>query len=618
MTGIGKEDAPHLEDEAREQIELCEDLGFKVFPVRNKIPLVTDWPNKAGEDGLPWSRANGFGIVCGPRSGVFVVDVDTQEGREYLAGLAEAHGFDLSRVPAVRTKKGRHYYFAYPEGAELRNSSRVIGPGIDTRGEGGFVVGPGSEHPDGGLYAWDGDEPDPGDMAPFPELPSWILDAIESPPDIPGAGGGQWGQLPLAEGDGRNNWMASYIGGLVAKGYSLVEVQEAAEKANNDPSIFQSPLSRREMHLMMGKPESLLGKALWRREIEREQALPSSVLDNIVPLSPSEVSDPDEEGAEPEEEIPAIVSLAYIDAHPEILQPPEAIIPGLVYKGRTTLLSAAPKMGKSTLIGEAVSAVSSGRDFLGMPTERTRVLYLGPDESLHDTYTRLKEYEADPEGVDLWDARSGKNQLEEVVAMYFQDRDRLADTRMIVIDSLMEWARLTTGQAPDDGDNAAWGGIIRQIVAFSHKHGIAVLLIHHARRSDGRARGASEIEAAVDGTCTLGLPPKASEGSSRRQVTGRGRFKIEGFEYEMESAAFGGVEGRLVRASMTGEDGNAIETDGDKMIRIERIVSHDGPISSNKVASRLGGRKEAVLELLDRMESDGRIERSEKGWIRAR
>ena len=33
-----------------------------------------------------------------------------------------------------------HFYYALPDGVKLKNSAGVLGPGIDVRSEGGYVV----------------------------------------------------------------------------------------------------------------------------------------------------------------------------------------------------------------------------------------------------------------------------------------------------------------------------------------------------------------------------------------------------------------------------------------------------------------------------------------------
>lgn len=47
---------------------------------------------------------------------------------------------------------GSHLYFRYPAGPAVANSASFLGPGLDVRGEGGYVVAPPSRTE--GPYEW--------------------------------------------------------------------------------------------------------------------------------------------------------------------------------------------------------------------------------------------------------------------------------------------------------------------------------------------------------------------------------------------------------------------------------------------------------------------------------
>lgn len=90
-----------------------------------------------------------YGVKTGSEAGVVVLDVDGEEGRASLQALKKAHhGFP--ETLQVKTGRGQHFYFR--TGSLHKNSVGKLGPGLDVRGEGGYVVGPGSRHPDGGRY----------------------------------------------------------------------------------------------------------------------------------------------------------------------------------------------------------------------------------------------------------------------------------------------------------------------------------------------------------------------------------------------------------------------------------------------------------------------------------
>lgn len=99
-----------------------------------------------------WRTAN-VGLATG-HGGLFVLDVDGPEGEETLARLERDHE-PLPVTRWVRTGSGgRHAYMRLPSGVDLGNSARKLGPGLDTRGNGGYVVCPPSNHVSGGVYQW--------------------------------------------------------------------------------------------------------------------------------------------------------------------------------------------------------------------------------------------------------------------------------------------------------------------------------------------------------------------------------------------------------------------------------------------------------------------------------
>ena len=191
-------------------------LGWHVFPcvVHGKRPALRgSWQELATTSPAVirgwWRRAPyNIGIACGP-SGLVVVDLDMPasgpygpsgpadgedgddradgalfplSGADILSRLAQQHG---ARYPAgtyvVDTPSGGcHLYFSAPQ-ERVRNSAGVLGPHVDIRADGGYVVGAGSRI-GGRTYAARG-----GGHAPAP-LPSWLARlAQESPEPAPAA-----------------------------------------------------------------------------------------------------------------------------------------------------------------------------------------------------------------------------------------------------------------------------------------------------------------------------------------------------------------------------------------------------------------------------------------------
>ncbi|MBP7766581.1 MAG: bifunctional DNA primase/polymerase [Syntrophaceae bacterium] len=145
--------------------------GFSIIPVRpDKKPYI-QWAEyqkrKPTEEeikhwSVKWPKAM-IGIVTGEISNLFVVDCDTLEGFEAVQQLLP----DSLVTPIVRTPRGGwHIYFLYPGNLTI---AAGIMPGVDIRGEGGYIIAPPSINAEGKAYAWqEGLSIDNVPLAPLP------------------------------------------------------------------------------------------------------------------------------------------------------------------------------------------------------------------------------------------------------------------------------------------------------------------------------------------------------------------------------------------------------------------------------------------------------------------
>jgi hypothetical protein len=83
-------------------------------------------------------------------AGLIVIDCDTREGYEAIQKLLP----DALLYPIARTPRGGwHLWFIYPAGSKITIGTHIL-PGVDFRGEGGFVVAPPSINGKGKGYTW--------------------------------------------------------------------------------------------------------------------------------------------------------------------------------------------------------------------------------------------------------------------------------------------------------------------------------------------------------------------------------------------------------------------------------------------------------------------------------
>lgn len=202
--------------------------GWHVLPIRAgaKLPATAHGFHDATDDPdrvLDWwdtQPAYGVGVATGEVSGLVVLDVDPG-GLETLRGLVAEVG-PLPRTLAVHTPRGGlHGYYRHPGGRRVRCSAGKLGPNLDVRGDGGYVVAPPSTV-DGKPYRW---RDDPWPEPALADLPAqWVeLLTAEADPPVPVASAS-----PLAGVSGR---AARYVEAAVRG--ELEDVAAAVEGTRN-------------------------------------------------------------------------------------------------------------------------------------------------------------------------------------------------------------------------------------------------------------------------------------------------------------------------------------------------------------------------------------------------
>ena len=149
--------------------------GVPVFPLKHdKSPYTAHGHKDATTDAAQieaWGRRCPdalVGVPTGAASGYFVLDVDVKNNRNGFKTLREK-GWTLPPTRTHRTKTGggAHYLFRLPEGVSLKNTASKLGDGLDTRGDGGYIV----------WWPAHGGEVENPDL--IAEIPEFILDALE-------------------------------------------------------------------------------------------------------------------------------------------------------------------------------------------------------------------------------------------------------------------------------------------------------------------------------------------------------------------------------------------------------------------------------------------------------
>lgn len=206
-------------------------LGRPVFPCNaRKRPLTargfcdaSSDPERVRAWWSQWPDAL-IGMPTGAASGLVVLDLDRKDGLDGVGAFCALRaGREAPVGLMVRTRSGGlHFYMRAPEGRRVPCSAGRLAPGVDVRGDGGYVIVPPSPG-----YAVAG-------RAPPALPPGWLFDLFDRPasPKVLPEPGGLEGRLcrrlaglvrvAARAAEGRRNavlfWAACRLGEAVAKG----------------------------------------------------------------------------------------------------------------------------------------------------------------------------------------------------------------------------------------------------------------------------------------------------------------------------------------------------------------------------------------------------------------
>jgi putative DNA primase/helicase len=147
-----------------------------------------------------------------------VLDQDPRHGGVAALDALEARCGELPFTVIVLTGSGGYHYFFEHVVPDVGNSSNRVGPGLDVRADGGYVLLPPSLHASGRRY-------EPFSGGEFAAAPDWLIDLMRE-----GVGAGRpvrgngkrkpashWRRLleGIHDGEGRDTALASVAGMLL-------------------------------------------------------------------------------------------------------------------------------------------------------------------------------------------------------------------------------------------------------------------------------------------------------------------------------------------------------------------------------------------------------------------
>ncbi len=354
-------------------------------------------PDEIRRDFARWPNAN-VGIVCGPKSGLLVIDIDVpgdgrdKDGAASWAALVAAHGDIPHTIEANSASGGRHIYFRAPVGETIRNSVSQIAPGIDVRAEGGMVLGVPSVRPNGGVYSWR----NPPGFFDLADCPEWLLARCRKPEPKAGFridtgtddGAEAWARralelevaavlsAPVGTRNARLNQAAFSLGQIVARGdlgeaHVIETLTRAGLAAGLDPAEIEGTIAS-GLKAGMAQP---------RGPKERERAAPGG----------------DGAASEPPR------SSRFLDVgelHGRPVEPRSWLGEGWIPDRTVTLFNGDGGTGKSYCAMQLGVAVAADRPWLGIPVKAGPAVYLSAEDDMDELHRRLAAITA-AEGIGL-------------------------------------------------------------------------------------------------------------------------------------------------------------------------------------------------------------------------
>jgi RecA-family ATPase len=406
--------------------------GLAVFPCdQNKKPLVAAWRENSTSDEAVvqqwWVSQRGAlpAIDCG-KSGLVVIDCDRHkdqpDGVKAFNALCKKHGQSFDNLLIVKTPSGgRHFYFQQPNGKAFGNGRGKLPPGIDVRGDGGYVIAIGAELANGKKYESSKTVTDIKER-----LPAWctkILRPVEK--TEPSA--------PKAEHNPGSEREEAYA--AAALDNIADEFAAAAPGARNDQlnkAAYRLGTMCGRGWIDRGKVEAKLADAAaacglakddGRRAVEKTIA---SGLDAGMKSPHSDLDDgpKQDNSGKAEDDKPPRPPLTFIDLKAWEGQPvPERqwVVRDRIPDCEVTLLSGEGAIGKSMILKQLAVATVSAKDWLCALPEPGPVIYVTAEEKEDELHFRLHEIAVRHYGtrfVDLGDLHIASLKGEDTVLAY--------------------------------------------------------------------------------------------------------------------------------------------------------------------------------------------------------
>ena len=461
--------------------------------------------------------ADMIGMPTGLPSGLVVIDVDVRPDRSGMDWLDE----NREALPFTRTHKtrsgGLHLIFKRPEGVVIRNSAGRIAPGVDVRGDGGYVIMP----------------PSPGysmaDQTAPAEMPLWLIKACMTPeheareyqrPDADHSGSSRYGLValeaeckairaaPFGMQEVTLNNAALKIGALVAGGHLLHSVARAEllAAARSIPSEPGKPAWAGN-HLEEKVTRGLKDGAARPRGPEPKAAKPNGA-NGTHKAPPRPEPEPDVE------QEPPLKVVYFDDIHPKLAA--ADFVEGLLIEAAMSVIYGQSNSGKTFFMSDLALHVAAARTWCGREIAQGAVIWVAM-EGAYGISNRIAAWREEkgidgsslpfaviPTALNLLDPNADTEPLIRTIIIVAAKLK--LPVKLVVMDTLSRALSGGNENSPED-----MGSLVTNGTRIQQETGAHVAWIHHSGKDEAKgARGHSLLRAASDTEIEI-----SAEGSAR-------------------------------------------------------------------------------------------------------
>ena len=167
------------------------------------------------------------------------------------------------------------------------------------------------------------------------------------------------------------------------------------------------------------------------------------------------------------------------------------LVEGILPAGGMSVMSAKPKVGKSTVARQLALAIATGKPFLGRETQPGEVIYFALEEKRQEVTNHFRDLGATgDEPIRIHCGSAPLDAMEEARVLIQQQRPAL-----LVIDPLFKFTRVKDGN-----DYAQMTAALEPILALARETDTHILCVHHS----GKGERADPTDAILGSTAIFG------------------------------------------------------------------------------------------------------------------